>query len=217
MPRANVFRWIEGNGLIALAPGQGSSDLRAEALGRAAADGALVCALANGIGASADALLDDLEQLGAPTGYVVDLVTEDDDTIEGQLGEAGIIIVEASKDIHGARSILLGAAVRGIRAAYERGALVLVEGPSALVFGEWVMKEDQSVTEGLNWVAESIIVPMAAGLSARVKPLLLKHPHAYAIGIDPNAALALGPGASVSVWGSGQVGIALGTEYGQSP
>jgi hypothetical protein len=217
MPRTSVFQWIEGSGLLVLAPGQrGSSDLRAEAINRAASDGALVCALVNGVDADADALLDDLEQLGAPTGYIVDLVTEDDDTIEAQLRDAGIIVIESGSDIQTARSSLIGAAQRGIRAAYEHGAVVLAEGLSALLLGQWVMREDHVVIEGLGWVTESVIVPTTVQLSELVKPLLVQHPHAYAVGIGLNTALALGPGAQVSVWGSGQIGVSLGTDYGHS-
>lgn len=217
MPQASLFHWIEGNGQLVIAPGTtGSTDIRAQAVSQAPSGGPLVCAMVNGLGAAADALLDDLEQLGAPAGYVVDLVTEDDETIETALREASIIVVESGRDIETARSALLGAAQRGIRQAYEQGAVVLAEGTSALLFGEWVLRQDGTVTEGLGWLSEALIVPITDGLSDRVKPLLAERPYGYAVGISGNTALALGPNARVSVWGEKQVGVTLGTKYGQS-
>lgn len=217
MAHTSVFRWIEGSGLLVLAPGdRGSSDLRAETISRAAADGALVCAMVNGIGESADALMDDIAQLGAPSGYVVDLVTEDDESIENQLRDAGIIIIESGKDVPSTRSALLGAAERGIRSAYQRGAVVLAEGLSALLFGRWVMREDRVLSDGLNWLSGALILPTSQNLTELVKPVLLNHPSAYAVGIGGRSALALGPDDQVSVWGEGQIAVTLGTEYGQS-
>lgn len=217
MPHASLFRWIEGNGQLIIAPGTtGSTDIRAEAISQAPSGGALVCAMVNGLGEAADALLDDLELLGAPAGYVVDLVTEDDETIETALRDASIIVIESGRDIASARSALLGAAARGIRAAYERGTVVLAEGVSALLFGEWVLREDGSTAEGLGWLAEAVIVPGIDRLSERVKPLLTEHPHGYAVGIAGSTGLAFGHGARVSVWGEQQVGVTLGTKYGQS-
>ena len=217
MPQASVFHWIDGNGLLILAPGTpGSSDIRAQAIGRAPSGGALVCAMVNGLGDSSDALLDDLEQLGAPAGYLVDLVTEDDETIEQALREASIIVIESGRDVQSARSALLGAAQRGIRTAYEQGAVVLAEGNSAVLFGKWMLAENAAVLDGFGWISEAVIVGVQGELSEQVKPLLAEHPHGYAVGITGNTALALGPGAQVSVWGDQQVAITLGTQYGQS-
>jgi hypothetical protein len=217
MPSASVFRWIDGNGILVLAPGtRGSSDIRAEVIGRSAADGALVCAIVNGLGAAADALLDDFEQLGATSGYVVDLITEDDATIETQLGEASIIVIESGKDIQTARSALLGAAERGIRAAYARGAVVLAEGLSALLFGRWVMREDHTLVDGLNWLSDALVVPTTHELSQIVKPILQQRPFGYAVGIGGSSALALEASGQVTIWGEGQIAVTLGRDYGQT-
>lgn len=217
MPQASVFRWIDGNGLVVLAPGtSGNSDIRAQVIGRAPAGGALVCAMVNGLGVGSDALLDDFEQLGAPTGYMVDLVTEDDETIEAALRDASIVVIESGKDVPSARSALLGAALRGIRAAYEQGAVVLAEGNSALLFGQWMLTQEGGVLDGLGWLSDAIIVGEHGELSEQMKTLLADHPHGYAVSITGNTALSLGPGAQVSVWGEQRVAITLGTRYGQS-
>jgi hypothetical protein len=217
MPRASVLHWIEGRGWLVIAPGiQASHEIRARAINRAAADGALVCALVSGHSPSSDALLEDFEELGARSGYLVDLVTEDDETIEARLSEASIIVIQGGSDISSIRSALLGAAERGMRAAYERGALILAEGLSALLVGKWVMREDHVPVSGLDWLFGSIIIPVTAGLAELAKPVLTQQSGSYAVGISQGTALVLGPDGEVELWGDQQVAIALGTEYGHA-
>jgi hypothetical protein len=216
MPSANVFSWIDGRGWLILAPGSaGDSDIRAQAIQRISADGALACALVNGETPAADRLLDDLEDLGAPAGYLVDLVAEEDALIEARLRDASFIVIESSSSVDGVRSALMGAGERGIRAAYENGAVILAEGLSAVFMGRWLMREGGTLVNGLNWLEASLIVPVANDLTMLVKPVLDEYPDIFALGVGAQTALVLGPDGQVETWGSRQISVTLGSQYGK--
>jgi hypothetical protein len=215
MANSSIFRWIDGRGWLILAPGdKGSSDIRAQALQRLSADGAVACALMNGNMLTGDSLLEDLEDLGAPSGYVVDLVTEDDATIEMRLGDAGLIVVESGRDMATVQASLTPAVARGCRQAYEQGAVVLIEGFSAIYFGQLALMEKGILVEGLGWLKQSLIVPTANNLSQLIKPLLDPRPQYFGVGIGVNSALALGPDGQVEMWGEQRIAVVLGKDYG---
>jgi hypothetical protein len=218
MPSASVFRWMDGGGWLVLAPGSvANSDIRALALARVASGRLLACALVNGDSDDSDKMLEDLEELGAPTGYLVDLVAEDDETVESKLRDASIVVVESAASLRAAKASLTGAAERGIRAAYETGAVVLIEGLSAVFFGRLATQEDGQAVVGLGWLVDSVIVPTAQDLSTLVKPVLQTHSHLYAVGIGAGTALALGPNGEVEVWGARQIAVTLGQVYCPKP
>jgi hypothetical protein len=215
MANSSIFRWIDGRGWLILAPGdKGNSDIRAQAVQRVSADGALACALVNGDATLADRLLEDLEDLGAPSGYLVDLVTEDDETIEARLSDAGLIVVESGRDMATVQSALSAAAERGMRRAYEQGAVVLIEGFSAIYFGQLALLEKGILADGLGWLKQSLIVPTAYNLSQLIKPLLDPRPDHFGIGIGVNTALALGPDGQIEVWNEQNIAVVLGKDYG---
>jgi hypothetical protein len=216
MPSASVFSWIDGRGWIILAPGAaGDSDIRAQAIQRISADGALACALVNGETIAGDQVLDDLEDLGAPSGYIVDLVAEDDEMIEARLRDASFILIESGKNIDSVRSTLLGAGERGIRQAYEQGAVILAEGLSAVFLGRWLMHESGNLVAGLDWLDSALIVPTANDLTRLVKPVLDEYPDSFALGIGAATALVLGPDGQVETWGSRHISVTLGSQYGK--
>jgi hypothetical protein len=218
MPSQSVFRWLDGRGWLVLSSADdpsGEADLsevRAKVLGRAAADGAAAVVYL-GDARGADALLDDIEDLGAPSGYLVDIVTEDDETIRNRLTEAGVIVVSGASSSTAARSALLGAAIDGIRAAYENGAVVLVEGAAAGAFGAYIMDADGAVSVGLGWLLDAVILPGLASIGQVALPVLNAHPEAVGIGIGSGAALALGGDGEVEIWGARRVSVALGSAY----
>ncbi len=216
MPRANVIRWREGAGWLVLSGGADSnsaeaSEVEAEALARASAGEPLAYIWAAGNVEDADEHLIALEDLGAPTGYLVDVQTEDDDTIRRQLTEAGMIIIGDGADAKQLRSSLLGAALEGISAAYERGAVVLGIGQGAAVLGAFI--DDK---EGLNWIERAIIQPHyeQEASPAALRAQLAKHPDAYGLGVGTGSALALGPNGELAAWGKRQVTVALGSKIG---
>jgi hypothetical protein len=209
MPAQNVFRWLDGRGWLVLAGGGETGDIRAQALGRASADGGLACISLKGD----PLLLDDLEDLGAPSGYLVDLNTEDDKTIHDRLAEAGIIVIDSAPSVKEARSSLRGAAIEGIQQAFENGAVVLVEGVTAAAFGGWVLLSGGEVTEGLEWLENALVAPAIPDLATYARPVLIAQPSAIAVGIGQGSALALGPDGEVETWGEKRVTIALGNAY----
>jgi hypothetical protein len=190
--------------------------MRARTVQRASADGALVVAMLNGDLAAAEALLDDLEELGAPAGYIVDLLSEDDATLENRLAEASIVVIEAAADIRQARSALVGAADAGLMRAFAAGAVILAEGLSAAMFGSWALQSNGALMEALGWLEEALILPAAADVSSLARPVLQSHDAAFAVGIGTGTALALGPDGQVEVWGRNEIAITLGQRYSAS-
>src|SRR5690242_12744289 len=85
MPRANVIRWLDGEGWIILSGG-GDVDsaetghIEASALAKVQPGEPLAYIWAAGDIEQADKHLEALYDLGAPTGYLVDILAEDDDT-----------------------------------------------------------------------------------------------------------------------------------------
>jgi len=218
MPSQSVFRWLDGRGWLVLS-GAGDpsgeadpSEIRAKALSRAAADGAAAVVYL-GDGGGADALLDDIEDLGAPSGYVVDILTEDDETIRNRLAEAGVIVISGTATSAAARSALTGAAVEGVRVAYENGAIVLVEGAASGAFGAYMIGADGTVSAGLGWLLNALILPGLVSIGQEALPVLNAHPEAVGIGIGAGSALALGGDSEVEIWGARRVSVALGSAY----
>jgi hypothetical protein len=156
---------------------------------------------------TADKHLDALHDLGGPTGYLVDVMTEDDESLRKQLSEAGLIVLGDGPNVKGLRSGLLGAALEGMNEAFERGGVILGIGQGAAMLGS-VLPEVQ----GLDLVEKAAIVPAYEGEDQKntLRKLLEKNPDSYGLGIATGSALALGPGGEVEPWGKGQITVALG-------
>lgn len=210
----NVLRWRDGRGWLVFSGAVGRDAIRAAALGRASADGslALVC---TGSPDRCEQALDDLEDLGAPSGYLVDVLSEADDTIREKLTEAGIIVVTGVEDARAGRSALMGAAAEGMMAAFANGALILLEGWAAAAAGAWLMIPEDESLAGLSWLQAAIIIPGTANASELppVRSALGRHPDSIAVGIGGESALALGPDGEVEIWGQRQISIVLGSDY----
>jgi hypothetical protein len=216
MGQNNVLRWRDGRGWLVLSGGvDEASDVRARAVGRLLADGGVAYVTFGSHLIEAEKTLTDLEDLGAPSGYLVDLFTEDDETIQAQLAEAGMIVISIEAEPQEVRSALLGAAAQGLQIAYENGAVILAEGSSAAVFGEWLVLPDESVRPGLDWIQGMAVFPgtLAAGETPSVRQFLEVQPAGIAAGIGVGSALALGPDGEVETWGQRQVTIALGPRF----
>lgn len=216
MGRHSILQWLDGRGWLVLSGGHiAGSSIRAQALGRIAADGAAAyVSLGSGSNMGEQALAD-LDELGAPPGYLVDVISEDDQTIQARLSDASLIMVEAGSSVADLRSALLGAAADGIRAAYEHGAIILAEGLSAAVFGAWVYLPTGRISSGLDWVHNALILPGVTAMtdSRAGREALAAQPGAVAVGIGAGSALALGPDGQVEVWGERQVTITLGRSF----
>lgn len=217
MARNNVLRWLDGRGWLVLSgSGDNLSAVRANALSRAAADGGVAYVSLGGQSEQVEKVLADMEDLGAPPGYFVDILSEDDQTIQAKLADAGIVVIDGSASIDDLRSSLIGAAIEGIQTAFQNGAVVLAEGRAAVVFAAWVLREFGELTSGLEWLENSLIMPgiTSVSQSGAVQEVLLLQPGAIAVGIGEGSALALGPDGEVETWGEGIVTVALGKDYG---
>jgi hypothetical protein len=208
MPAQSVLRWLDGRGWLVLSGGA-DDDVRAAALGRAAADGGVACVALSG---DPDALLDDIIDLGAPSGYIVDVFGEDDQSLREKLAEAGMVIVVGGSSVSEVRGALQGVALEGIQAAYENGAIILLEHLSAIAFSAWLVGE--MVESGLGWLETGAVVTGVTNAASYAKPIFEVHADAVAVAIQVGSALALGPDGQVETWGRREVTIELGTDYG---
>jgi cyanophycinase-like exopeptidase len=214
MPQANVIRWRNGAGWIVLSGGEDPSnaeatEIEAEALARVAPGEPMAYIWAAGNVEDADERLSALEELGAPTGYLVDVQTEDDETIRKQLSEAGMIVIGDGPDPVALRSAMLGAALDGMISAYEQGAVILGIGSGAAVLGNFLGEK-----EGLNWIEKAVIQPHyeRENGASTMHAQLAKHPDAYGIGLGSGSALALGPKGEIAAWGKKQITVAFGSK-----
>lgn len=215
MPTANLIRWRDGAGWLVLSGGNDSigedaEDIEALALARVPAGKPLAYIWAASDVETADERLAALDELGAPTGYLVDILTEDDDSLHQQLSDAGLIVIGDGTDLEGLRSGLIGAAIEGIGAAFADGALVLAIGQGAAVLGSILDGKP-----GLGWIEGAIVMPHynTANQPTRLHDLLLKNPTAYGIGIGIGSALTLGPQGQIETWGKRAVTVTLGSSF----
>src|SRR5690349_1773009 len=119
MPSRGLLSWPEGSGWLVLSGGDmAGSPLRAQALTRAIADGNVIyISLADDEGES---LQEDMEDLGASAGYILNLEDEEDDAIAKQLKDASLIVIESGDNINALYRLMEGAVIDGLKAAYER-------------------------------------------------------------------------------------------------
>lgn len=212
MNQQGPLRWIDGAGWLIFAGGA-DSDIRAQALGRAEADGVVAyVSLADDRG---DALMDDMEDLGAPTGYLVDFVADRGETLKEHLTEASIIVLETGSSLNVMMQTLSDSAIAALRDAYERGAVLLIEGLAINGFGRWWITDDGDVYNGLSWLENVFLEPSAAIAddSVMVQDVLRAYAEAITIEISEESALVLGGTGRVELWGKQQVKISLGRQY----
>ncbi|MGB1287588.1 MAG: hypothetical protein ACPG7F_13695 [Aggregatilineales bacterium] len=210
----NFLRWQKGAGWLVFSGGHSAgSPLRAQALARAKAAGgvAYISLLPDG----GDALLDDMEDLGAPAGYIVDIVYEDAESIMEQLEFVAVLVIEIGESIDALyQAFQNSVAAKAIQQAYENGAVVLIEGLAGNLFGKWVISDSGRVIAGLNWVENAFIEPgvSQADESRAVQAILASEPDAISIEINTGSALVLGAG-QLEIWGEKEVTISLGSAY----
>lgn len=215
MPQRSVFRWKDGRGWLVLANGT-SAEVRGMALNRLAADGGIACVAIGQDSAVADVMLDDFADLGAPSGYVVDLQSEDDETLLNRLGEASLIALSGAGEPSVARSELIGAAIDGIVQAYQNGAVILAEGSAATAFG--LQLYDRDDVAGFNWLEDAILLPgiEVEGVEAFANNALQEYPDRLAIMIGDQSAMAFGGDGQIETWGLQQITLRLGAAFGQN-
>lgn len=210
MPRQSVLAWPDGGGSLILSGGTADSgeggQIEADVLARASAGKALVYIYAGTDADQAEAELERWNDLGSPSGYLLDVLTEDDDTIRAQIADAGLIIVGDGSDVRRLRSAVMGAAAEAIRDTYQTGTIVLGVGIGAQLFGAFL--SDGST--GLGWVEDAIILPLRTDTDSDVlNRSLREHPGVLGIGLTIGSALDLRGEGGVNVLGNRQVAIRL--------
>ena len=211
MRQSFPIRWPESNGWLALSGSPGPrSEIRAQALSRANANGVIACvSLADDMG---DDLMDDLAELGAPTGYLVDLQEGDSSEIYERLSTASMIVIEPGQDILRLKRLMSQTAVHALKEALDRRALVLFEGLAATLAGEYLALPGGDLTKGLKFVHNACIAVNASSAmkTPAAQTIHRAHPKAVLIAIARGAALALGPNQRIETWGQPQITFALG-------
>ncbi|MBL8144886.1 MAG: hypothetical protein JNL34_00760 [Anaerolineae bacterium] len=210
MPAFSVFRWRDGRGWLVLA-GAAHDEIRGHALSRSAADGAV--AVITLPAADAEHTLDDLADLGAPAGYIVDVIAEPDEDILLKIGEAGVVVISASGEPDEVRSALAGAAVQALDQAFQNGAVILAEGAAAQSMGAWLLG-DGFTPDGFAWLEDAVIEIGPPPVGGDALAVLESHPEGLAMALADDAAVAFGPDGQVELWGSRRVAVTLGAACG---
>jgi len=211
MSVSDVLKWADGRGWLILSGGNDSlSEIRAMALGRTNVDGSIVY-----IGLDEDDgedVLDDMSELGAPTGYLVNIMTEDDNTIKERIAESSLIVIPDEYHPKQLKSALAGAGIGAIRSAYERGAVILAEGGAMTLFGKLFSDQNENLLAGFGFVEDTLLISGVETLAESDIAVSALNSSAinFALGIGVGSALVLGSTNIVETWGKKQVSIALG-------
>lgn len=218
MAQFNIFRWLSGRGWLVLAGGgEPESDdnlaITARVLGITHSQGPIAYIWGAADTETADQHMDVLRDLGARTGYLVDVFSENDADLQRDLDAAGVIILGDGPRTHDLQEALVGAALDSIQTAYSRGATVYAIGRSAAVLGSQGL-EDQQPVAGFGWLANALVLPGYQSTdSDRLRHWLAQRPDAYGLGLASGAALALGPASQVELWGNEAVTVLLGQQF----
>lgn len=210
MSMATPFSWLDSNGWLVLSgKADALGEIRARALSRYDGSSAIAyISLAPDFG---DALMDDMAELGAPSGYLVDLDDNDNNEIYERLSAAGMIVIEADCNAESLGGLISQTIISALKAALERGALILFEGAAASIAGERRLNAKGEWSAGLNFIQNALIAPSAERDPEGALPLV---EHCAPIDVPvmvfaPGAALALGPAGKIETWGDGEVTISL--------
>ncbi len=211
------IRWLETHGWLVLSgSADPHSEVRALALSRCNASGAI--AYISLAGDAGDALMDDLAELGAPSGYLVDLADQDNNEIHERLSGAGMIVIEAGADIHRLKRLMTQTVAHAIKEALQAGALVLFEGLASTLAGSYYLDPSGNVVKALNFVEDVYVaVDVNSALATETAQLVFqKQPDAVGLAIDKGSALVLGPDQHIETWGDKQITFSLGDPLRQA-
>jgi hypothetical protein len=218
MPQAHIFRWQAGIGWLVMSGGgplESDDNLSIEAamLGHTVSQGPIAYIWAASDIENADRHMDVLRDMGARTGYLIDILTEEDDVLFRHVSEAGIIILGDGPRQEILREALVGSALRGIEEAFSRGATLYAVGESAALIGAYAAGSN-TLVPGFGWLAHAVILPgYTPDQADRLRSQVQQVPNGYGLGLGQGAALALGPVGEVEVWGNKAITISLGQSY----
>lgn len=214
MNQQGPLRWIPGAGWLVLSAAAPESEIRSQALARADAEGVTV--YVSFAADHGDALMDDMEDLGALAGYMVDFNVDRGAVLDHQLEHATMLVLETGTSLDAVLAALHEDVVQALRRLYERGAVLLIEGLAVNAFGRWVLTDNGDLVDGLGWIENVFVEPIAAdGDNTLIHQLLQAFEEAIGIAIGEGSALVLGGDGSIEVWGQRNVQISLGRQYSQ--
>jgi hypothetical protein len=219
MPQNNIFRWHPGGGWLILAGGGSwetdeNLNIISSLLTYTVSLGPIAYVWAASDVEQADHHMDALRDLGARTGYLIDILTEEEDVIQHQLSDAGVIILGDGPQDETLRDALAGIVLRSMEEAFNQGATIYAIGSSASALGAYAPQAG-SLVKGFSWLENSIILPgYTAEQADQLRGWVQQHPNHYGLGIGQGAALALGPQGQVEVWGNQAVTVSLGYSGG---
>ena len=203
--------WVESSGWIIMS---GSADplseIRARALSRHDVGGAIAyVSLSDDMG---DALMDDMAELGAPSGYLVDLSEQDNNEIYERLSAAGMIVIAADIVSDRLSQLVTHTVAHALKEALNLGAVILFEGAASAIAGEYIVSAEEEIRAGLKLVGNAILLPDVGSIAESKRATTARRhlPEATFIGLEAGAALVLGPDQQIETWGPGQVTIGLG-------
>lgn len=206
------FSWLESNGWLVLSGrADALSEIRALALSRLISDGAV--AYISLMGDMGDELMDDMSDLGAPSGYLVDLDDDDNNAIFEQLRDASMIVIEPGDSISSLKQLMTQTVIQAMKEALNHGALILFEGIASSLAGEHIVTDEGRISAGLKLVNNVYISPDTRSIldTDAAQDVYLQSPETVFIGIQQGSALVLGPAGGIEIWGEKQVTISLGS------
>lgn len=195
MPLVNVLDWRTGRGWIVLAGNALNADedndvdldIEAQALTKLSMGEPIAYIYAaSGDADAAEQHLESLDEMGAPTGYLVDILTEDSQSVRRQIREAGMVLLADGPDVDALRAGLQGTAAASMAEAHDRGAVIFGVGAGAAVLGAHL-----DGTRGLAWLEDAIIM---TGIEDDERMEMLRvaledRPECYGIGIGSDPQL----------------------------
>ncbi len=208
----SILNWRGGAGWLILAGSPDiQSDIRSQVLSRLKAGGG-VAYLGLRV-EDIESLMDDMDDLGAPTGYFVNILAEDDDSIESRLKEASCIVLPNVAPIEDFHSALIGAALRGITACYDGGGVIYAEGASAMLFGAMFLASTGKSQTGFNWVQGVFVLADVTSMSQSpmARQILASGEAHLALGIGRGSGIAFGDMGQLTPLGAQQVTLVLGS------
>lgn len=220
MTQSSIFQWHQGMGWLILSSGDfqtGETEaIDSRMLNRSDADGPLVYIDAAHDPTTSERYLTYLNELGGRSSYAIDIITEDDVTLQKDLSEAGAIVIGDGPASERLYNGLQGVVIEAIATAYANGALVMGCGVGADIFGQWVIAEGTgAVKPGFTWLTNAAVLgnqPDDRQKNA-LQQLLHDQPTAFGLGIKAGSALIFGPNQQVELWGNQQIAISLGRGY----
>jgi hypothetical protein len=141
----------------------------------------------------------ELEDLIGEEGIILPLR----DATGHQIEEAGIMILSGGNPLEWLQYLKHDDLERRLLDFLRADGFVIAAGAPAGALGSWILEEDAiSLHEGAGWLPDAVVLP---GIHdpielPGVRELLGAGGCSFALGVPPDAALAVGPGGVAEVW-----------------